>query len=316
MIDKQTNTLLKRFAQNARRYLIDQVNTKLSEVLAPDSDAATYEKTKPLYKGLLSEVKRVTGCEKVPADIDKLQTDQEQNEDTWTALTDTPITELNLSDPGWDSLANGYYRWAVKAIYTNNVTSVASFSNVMHKFVQTGMIVGTVRRTDTSLIVGATVTNGTVTATTNSQGAYILTVPVGYHSVTASAAGYDSLTIDDVLVNYNLTTTVNFILSETPNDEYEIPVVATALNGNYPNPFNPETTISYSVKEPGKVKLEVYNIRGQLVRTLVDEDQATGHYKLIFNAKDDKGRGISSGVYLLRMQAPGYKKTSKMILMQ
>ena len=246
----------------------------------------------------------------------RLQTDQEQNEDTWTALTDTPITELNLSDPGWDTLANGYYRWAVKAIYTNNVTSVASFSNVMHKFVQTGMIVGTVRRTDTSLIVGATVTNGTVTATTNSQGAYILTVPVGYHSVTASAAGYDSLTIDDVLVNYNLTTTVNFILSETPNDEYEIPVVATALNGNYPNPFNPETTISYSVKEPGKVKLEVYNIRGQLVRTLVDEDQATGHYKLIFNAKDDKGRGISSGVYMLRMQAPGYKKTSKMILMQ
>ena len=56
MIDKQTNTRLKRFAQDARRYLIDQVNTKLSEVLAPDSDAATYEKTKPLYNALLKEV--------------------------------------------------------------------------------------------------------------------------------------------------------------------------------------------------------------------------------------------------------------------
>ncbi len=56
MIDKQTNTRLKRFAQEARRYLIDQVNTKLSEVLAPDSDAATYEKTKPLYNALLREV--------------------------------------------------------------------------------------------------------------------------------------------------------------------------------------------------------------------------------------------------------------------
>jgi hypothetical protein len=246
----------------------------------------------------------------------RLQTDQEQNEDVWTALTDTPITELNLSDPAWETLPNGYYRWAVKAIYTNNVTSVASFSNIMHKFAQTGMIAGTVRRKNTTAIVGATVTNGTVTATTNSQGAYILTVPVGYHSVTASAAGFDSLTVDDVLVNYNLTTTVNFILEPTPNDEYEIPVVATALNGNYPNPFNPETTISYSVKEAGKVKMEVYNIKGQLVRTLVDEEQATGHYKLIFNAKDDRGRSISSGVYLLRMQAPGYHKTSKMILMQ
>lgn len=58
MIDKQTNTRLKRFAQEARRYLIDQVNTKLSEVLAPDSDASTYEKTKPLYNALLAEIKK------------------------------------------------------------------------------------------------------------------------------------------------------------------------------------------------------------------------------------------------------------------
>jgi len=61
MIDKQTNTRLKRFAQDARRYLIDQVNTKLSEVLALGSDAATYEKTKPLYHGLLKEIEKVAG---------------------------------------------------------------------------------------------------------------------------------------------------------------------------------------------------------------------------------------------------------------
>ena len=64
------------------------------------------------------------------------------------------------------------------------------------------------------------------------------------------------------------------------------------------------------------MKLEVYNIKGQLVRTLIDEDLATGHYKLVFDAKDNKGRGIASGVYMLKMSAPGYQKTSKMILMQ
>ena len=64
------------------------------------------------------------------------------------------------------------------------------------------------------------------------------------------------------------------------------------------------------------MKLEVYNVKGQLVKTLVNEDQATGHYKLVFNAKDGRGRSISSGVYLLKMTAPGYQKTSKMILMQ
>ena len=56
MIDKQTNTRLKHFAQDARRYLIDQVNTKLREVLTSDSDASTYEKTKPLYNAFLKEV--------------------------------------------------------------------------------------------------------------------------------------------------------------------------------------------------------------------------------------------------------------------
>ena len=100
----------------------------------------------------------------------RLQTEQEQNEDAWTAVTDEPITELSLSDTGWATLANGYYRWAVKAVYTNNVTSVASFSNVLHKFTQTGMIVGTVRTSTGSPIVGATVTNGTVSGNTNSMG--------------------------------------------------------------------------------------------------------------------------------------------------
>ena len=246
----------------------------------------------------------------------RLQAGQEQNEDAWTVITDEPTAELNVGDPAWDNLANGDYRWAVKAIYTNNVTSVASFSNVLNKFTQTGMIVGMVKQKNNTPIVGATVTNGTETATTNSMGAYTLIVRVGYHSVTASAAGYDSLTVDDVLVNYNLATTVNFVLKETSNADDHLPVVATALNGNYPNPFNPETTISYSVKEPGRVKMEVYNIRGQLVRTLVDEEQTTGHYKLIFDSRDDRGRSIASGVYMLRMKAPGYKKTTKMILMQ
>ncbi|HAN41183.1 MAG TPA: hypothetical protein DCQ12_04640, partial [Candidatus Cloacimonas sp.] len=86
--------------------------------------------------------------------------------------------------------------------------------------------------------------------------------------------------------------------------------------GNYPNPFNPETTISYSVKEPGRVRLEIYNIKGQLVRTLVDEEHLTGNYKLSFDGKDNRGRSVASGVYLLRMRAPGYQKRAKMVLLR
>ncbi|MGB4309862.1 MAG: T9SS type A sorting domain-containing protein, partial [Candidatus Cloacimonadaceae bacterium] len=136
------------------------------------------------------------------------------------------------------------------------------------------------------------------------------------YSVTASAEGFNGQTVDGVLVEHNLSTTVNFTLQETSSDENRFPVVSTALDGNHPNPFNPETTINYSVKQPGPVKLAVYNIKGQLIRTLVDEGRATGRYKLIFDGRDDRGRSISSGVYLLRMLAPGYQKTRKLMLMK
>ena len=246
----------------------------------------------------------------------RFQALQEHDQDAWVAVTDIPITELNFSDPDWASLPDGNYRWAIRAFYTGNLASVPSFSNVMPKEIQMGLIVGVVKNKNNIGISGATVSNGTQSTTTTSMGAYMLTVPVGYHSLTASAADYNSQTVEGVLVEHNLATTVNFTLDQTSSAENHLPVVATALNGNYPNPFNPETTISYCVKEPGPVKLEIYNIKGQLVHTLLDEELSTGHYKLIFNAKDGKGRAVASGVYLIRMTAPGYQKTSKMILMR
>ncbi len=246
----------------------------------------------------------------------RLAAGSEQNQDGWILLNQEPTAGLSIVDPAWQTLANGDYRWAVKAVYSNDVLSVPTFSNVLNKFVETGMIIGTVRNKDSAPISGATVTTGEYSATTNASGAYSIQLPVGTYDVTASAEGYNPITIEGKTVYANSNTTVNFVLKPVSNDENIQPVVATALNGNYPNPFNPETTISYSVKEAGRVKLEVYNVKGQLVKTLVNEDQATGHYKLVFNAKDDRGRSISSGVYLLRMVAPGYQKTSKMILMQ
>ena len=248
--------------------------------------------------------------------IYRLQAEQEQNETSWEALLNEPTDALSLNDSGWATLPNGDYRWAVKAVYTNGVYSVPSFSNTLNKFVERGNIIGMVKDEDNHAIAGATVTAGNYSATSNANGAYSITLPVGTYDVTATADGFKSQTIENKTVYANSNTSVNFIMIPVSNDENTLPVVATLLNGNYPNPFNPETTISYSIKEPGHVKLEVYNLKGQLVQTLVDEDQATGHYKLVFDAKDKRERSISSGVYLLRMTAPGYQKTTKMILMR
>jgi len=157
---------------------------------------------------------------------------------------------------------------------------------------------------------------GLMSTTTNQMGAYAFLLPVGTHTLTVSAPGYISQTVEDVTVDLNLFTTLHFVLLRERDGDGQIPVVATALHGNYPNPFNPETTISYSVKKPGRVRLEVYNIKGQKVCTLVDQEHAAGHYKQVFNARDNRGRSLSSGVYLIRMSALGYRKTAKMMLMQ
>lgn len=92
--------------------------------------------------------------------------------------------------------------------------------------------------------------------------------------------------------------------------------VAPGLIGNYPNPFNPETTISYNLREAGEVTLDIYNLKGQKVKTLVNERQNAGSYSIVWNGKDDGNRNVSSGVYFYRMRNGKFSSTKKMILMK
>jgi len=94
------------------------------------------------------------------------------------------------------------------------------------------------------------------------------------------------------------------------------PLLVNALNPNYPNPFNPVTTISYSIAKPSQVSLKVYNIKGQLVKTLDYGSKKAGQYKVIWNGLNDAGRPVSSGLYFFRLQAPGYTKTRKMMMLK
>ena len=89
-----------------------------------------------------------------------------------------------------------------------------------------------------------------------------------------------------------------------------------ALEHNYPNPFNPATTIRYAVPETGKVTLHIYNVLGQKVLTLVNNDQGAGYYSVRWNGKDRLNRAVASGVYLYRMEAAGFTKVHKMLLLK
>ncbi len=89
-----------------------------------------------------------------------------------------------------------------------------------------------------------------------------------------------------------------------------------ALHGNYPNPFNPTTTIAYDLATDGNITLGVFNLLGQRVRTLVSGYQLAGSYRILWNGQNDVGHQVSSGVYFYRLHAGRYVKTNKMLLIK
>ena len=91
---------------------------------------------------------------------------------------------------------------------------------------------------------------------------------------------------------------------------------AFSLAPNYPNPFNPSTTIAYALPAPGRVRLTVYNLLGQPVRRLFEGARAAGHFSVQWDGRDDGGRPLASGVYLYRLEAGGKSLSRRMLLLK
>ena len=88
------------------------------------------------------------------------------------------------------------------------------------------------------------------------------------------------------------------------------------LKQNYPNPFNPSTTIEYSIKKAGLVKITIYNLLGQKVRTLANTLQVPKIYRVTWDGKNDAGISVASGVYIYKLSAGDFTNSRKMILMK
>jgi len=88
------------------------------------------------------------------------------------------------------------------------------------------------------------------------------------------------------------------------------------LYANYPNPFNPITTISYDLAKEGEVSLIVYNILGEIVTTMVSGYQEAGSYQVIWDATNDTGDNVASGVYFFKLQAGDFIQLNKAILLK
>ncbi|MCL2064748.1 MAG: T9SS type A sorting domain-containing protein [Candidatus Cloacimonetes bacterium] len=98
-------------------------------------------------------------------------------------------------------------------------------------------------------------------------------------------------------------------------DETILPT-QTELVGNYPNPFNPETTLHFKLANNSRIVIEVFNIRGQIVKSLVDEYFSAGDYKVHWNGTDDMERSVTSGIYFYRMKTDDIVQTKRMLLLK
>ena len=102
-----------------------------------------------------------------------------------------------------------------------------------------------------------------------------------------------------------------------PDEEMSSQVVrVTALYPATPNPFNPQTTLKFSLREPGRVDLAVYNIRGELVNRLISDQVEAGDHEIIWNGKDRRGASLASGVYFARCVSGRVTMTQRLVLLQ
>jgi hypothetical protein len=438
----------------------------------------------------------------------RLQPGQENNEAVWSLLTPQVIFPSQFTDTGWSALPEGFYKWAVKAVYAGSVLSEAAFSNELQNPQQVGTLTGLVIGSDLIPVIGARISCPGLETFTDNSGHYSLFLPVGTLDVMCSAPGYGFVLYGNVNISFNQTTVLDFVLepavsftedfedyplfvidfppwinvdldhgtsnislvisfpnnnvpqafmifnpadtnppitghgaphsgvrmavcisncniyatapvnndwlispllgtiaseatvsfwarsfTTNPNDwfrvfisegqtnpdqfillagdpyieppsewtyytcpipsEYygkviriaincisdnsgylmiddfmlnpgtqvanvdpELPEIQTVLYGNYPNPFSLQTNISYSVKAATPVHLQIYNVKGQLVKSLVQETRQTGRYTAGWNGTDDQGGKVCGGVYLCRLNCGGDVFTRKMILIK
>jgi flagellar hook capping protein FlgD/ASPM-SPD-2-Hydin domain-containing protein len=138
------------------------------------------------------------------------------------------------------------------------------------------------------------------------------TTPAAGRSSNFAGSAWTSNTADDYHIRaiVALDSAANSVLGD------DFLPVEFALNQNFPNPFNPSTTIKYALKQNVDVKLTIYNILGQEIRTLISGSMTAGYKEVVWNGLDNNNAQVSTGVYFYRIEAGDFVKSRKMIYMK
>jgi hypothetical protein len=101
--------------------------------------------------------------------------------------------------------------------------------------------------------------------------------------------------------------------TDADDDNEQLPALFS-LEQNYPNPFNPSTVIDFSLRQAGSIRLDVLNLLGQKVRTLIDGTRPAGNHSIVWDGTSDGGKKVASGIYLYRLKSSDFIRTRKMVL--
>jgi hypothetical protein len=145
----------------------------------------------------------------------------------------------------------------------------------------------------------------------------IPTIPTLIENYNGCREVREMLMIDDFLLTGNNRSGFAIITLEglLESDENEIIPISFNLK-NYPNPFNPSTTINFSIQSNTDVELTIFNIKGQKVKTLIDRNFEKGEHSVIWDGSDETGNSVSSGIYLYRLKTKYNQKMNRMLLLK
>jgi hypothetical protein len=168
---------------------------------------------------------------------------------------------------------------------------------------------------NTENISDVAIKTGNYIAHPDENGAFSLQLKPGTYEISVFSEGFEPAESQlFVIAENDFFDNVVFELFSTDSFETNIPIPFVLTLGNFPNPFNPSTTIVYSIPESEHVELTVFNVKGQKVKTLIKEQKNAGTHSIQWDGSDEQGNPVSSGIYLYRLQNNAKNLVRKMLL--
>jgi ribosomal protein L31 len=235
------------------------------------------------------------------------------NPEEWELIAEN-LQDTTYTDTTWWYLDEGEWYYAIRCQHTNGVESVTSFSNSLEKdeppvFNADFHITNSAGQPLQYAITSLTGFYHTYGSNSNSAGlADYSDINPGVYDLHISREDYEDYDLEDILIEEDIE--MNIVLVNTGDTENQI-ATYTALQGIYPNPFNPETAVKFTLQSDTYTTIEIYNLKGQKTATILDKEMSAGTHSITWNANQQP-----SGIYFIKFSAGNITQLSKAVLLK